>query len=106
MDIINGPKRPEYDFKTTHYALSSGNTVYQLAKADRRRKKIVFSNGGGYDARLSPKTTVTTTQGIPLISDTGYVEIDIRQDENLPFLDWFVVAEGATNVYVLEVFEV
>ena len=106
MDIIKRPKRPEYDYKITHYTISSGNVAYQLAKADRRRKKIVFSNGGDNNARLSPKNDVTTIQGIPLIKGSGYVEIDVEHDENLPLVDWFCMAEGETNVYILEVFEV
>ena len=98
--------RPAYDYKVTHYSIINGSVVYQIAFSNPRRKKLLFANGGSYDAKASPNNTVTLSQGLPLIKDVGSIEVDVKEDQNLPTLDWFIMAEGATSIYVLEIFEV
>lgn len=69
------------------------------------RKAIIFSNQSTSNVWVSPLRSVSSTEGILVEASGGFVSANVKDDGNLPELEWHAVGAGSVNILIIEIIE-
>lgn len=86
--------------------VSVTTTKGRLSKNRPNRLAMQVSNLGASDVYISPLRSVSSTEGIFLQKNGGFYSINVREDGNLPELEWHVIGAGSVSVLVIEVLRI
>ena len=106
-DISNPPN--SFSSKNTKIEISVvsvATSVGQLVRNRPNRLALQVSNMTASHVYISPRRTVSTTEAIFLQSGGGFYSINVREDGNLPELEWHALGAGVVNVLVIEVLRI
>ena len=90
--------------RTTILAVTT--TTSRLVRNNPGRVQLFVSNISASHVYISPRNTVSATEGIRLQANEGSISFTSREDGNLPELEWFVQGAGSVNILVVEVLRV
>jgi hypothetical protein len=94
-----------FEQRESTVSLSFG-TYTQLVPPNADRTALLFANIGGSDSQVVPQSSLNSgITGFLISAIGGSVSMNIRDDFNLPTLQWSANAQavGGTTVFVLEV---
>lgn len=93
----------ELDFEESTVTL--GTTKVTVAKYNPKRAYLLIMNISDTACRISTKSTVTTSKGLPLAQNTGNATFEYIKHGNLSIQEWYGISSGASkDLTILEGF--
>ena len=84
--------------------LTVGALLTQIVNFNGDRVGLVIVNLGANDIFVAPSAAASTTNGIRLAANGGFMSLDVTEDFTLPARAWFGFPNAATSaIYVLEI---
>lgn len=76
--------------------------IQKLVKSNPSRLSLFISNISASHVYISPRSDVSTTEGIRLQANEGTYQALLSEDGALVEAEWFVIGAAAVNILMIE----